>query len=89
MALLSVSRTFPSALSYAGTYNKSQNLHVTLTKYNHQHRTGLITNLIRKALTLPAGNFFKNSADLLVSPNTKLGATFTSAPEYCAAINAL
>lgn len=40
-------------------------------------------------ITLPLGNFFKNSADLLVSPNTKFSATLTLAPEYWAAIKAL
>ena len=40
-------------------------------------------------LTLPNGNFFKNSTDLLVSPNTKLGAIFKFAPENWAAIKAL
>jgi hypothetical protein len=40
-------------------------------------------------LTFPVGNFFRYSALLLVSPNTKLGATVTAAPEYLAAISAL
>lgn len=40
-------------------------------------------------LTLPMGNFFRNSADLLDSPNLKSSATFTFAPEYWAAMSAL
>lgn len=35
------------------------------------------------------GNFFRNSADLLDSPNLKSSATFTFAPEYWAAMSAL
>lgn len=40
------------------------------------------------SLTLPKGNFFKNSSLLLVSPKTK-SASFTWAPEYCAAMSTL
>lgn len=43
----------------------------------------------KKHITLPAGNFCRNEASLLVSPNTKFAATVTLAPENWAAISAL
>lgn len=44
---------------------------------------------MRTKLTFPKGNFFKNGSLLLVSPKTKSGASFTWAPEYCAATSTL
>lgn len=67
-----------------------------ITRHRHKHmitdNTVISQKLLRDTsmeLTFPAGNFFRNASDLLVSPNVKSGATDSATPEYCAAINAL